>query len=175
MPASHLTIRPETPADHDPIDAILRAAFDTDAEARLVRALRRDPAFDPRLALVATLDDRPVGHILFTPAPIADADREHAALALAPMAVHPDHQRRAVGAALVRAGLDAARDLGHRLVHVLGHTHYYPRFGFEPAPPGIRCPFDPTGEHVMILALAPGALDRVRGDIRYARPFEDLA
>jgi putative acetyltransferase len=39
----------------------------------------------------------------------------------------------------VREGHVRLRGLGHRIVIVLGHSDWYPRFGFEPAPPrGIR-------------------------------------
>ena len=56
------------------------------------------------------------------------------ALALAPVAVLPDRQRQGAGAAVVRAALEAARARGERLVLVLGHPEYYPRFGFVRAP-----------------------------------------
>lgn len=165
-----IVIRPETPADADAIDAILIDAFESDAEATLVRALRAEPAFDPALSLIAIEDDQPLGHILFTPAPIVDASNEHPALALAPMAVRADRQRRGIGTALVRAGLDACRARAHDIVHVLGHPAYYPRFGFRPAP-AITCPFDPSGEAFMVLELRTGALANVRGNVRYLPPF----
>ena len=83
-----------------------------------------------------------VGHILFTRVVVRGQEAEHPALALAPLAVLPGEQRRGVGTALVRWGIDEASRLGHSLVIVLGHADYYPRFGFVPASRhGIRAPF----------------------------------
>ncbi|MGO4871324.1 MAG: GNAT family N-acetyltransferase, partial [Roseiarcus sp.] len=44
------------------------------------------------------------------------------------MAVQPDHQGREIGSQLVGRGLAQLRDRGERIVIVLGHQHYYPRF-----------------------------------------------
>ena len=93
--------------------------------------------------------------------------------ALAPMAVHPDFQRRGVGSALVRAGLEAARRLGHKSVVVLGHAEYYPRFGFVPARPrGIEPPLQAPDEAFMLIELVPGALAGVRGTVRYPAAYD---
>jgi putative acetyltransferase len=47
------------------------------------------------------------------------------------MAVLPAHQRLGIGSRLVAAGLDACRQRGNRMVLVLGHPDFYPRFGFS--------------------------------------------
>ena len=46
--------------------AVERAAFGSEAEADLVRALLDDPTAEPRLSLLARDGVRPVGHVLFT-------------------------------------------------------------------------------------------------------------
>lgn len=62
-----------------------------------------------------------------------------------------DHQCKGAGQAGVRAVLDLARVRGERLVLVLGHPGYYPRFGFEPAERyGIRPTFEAAGEAMMV-------------------------
>jgi putative acetyltransferase len=62
-----------------------------------------------------------------------------------------------VGAALIAAGLDAARQAGAHAVVVLGHPDYYPRFGFSAAlAERVDAPF--SGEAFMALELVPGAL-----------------
>jgi hypothetical protein len=78
-----------------------------------------------------------IGHILFTRLAVADTSVRHCALALAPMAVLPAWQRRGIGSALIHRGLADARELGHKVVIVLGHPGYYPRFGFQPAHPWV--------------------------------------
>lgn len=86
------------------------------------------------------------------------------------MAVRPDRQRRGIGSRLIRDGLAMCRGRGHRVVVVLGHADYYPRFGFSPAlAERLRSPF--PGPHFMALELVPGALDGVVGEVRYPPPF----
>jgi putative acetyltransferase len=92
------------------------------------------------------------------------------ALALAPLAVLPENQRQGIGSELVRDGLMACRAAGQRIVVVLGHAHFYPRFGFssELAVP-LNSPF--AGEAWMALELVPEALAGVTGRVCYPPPF----
>jgi putative acetyltransferase len=163
------TIRPETPADREAIHQVNRLAFGQDAEAVLVDALRAGGY--GRLSLVAEVDGEIVGHIFFSDLPILTEHGSVSALALAPMAVRPDYQRRGIGSALVRAGLEACRTAGHRIVVVLGHADFYPRFGFSAklAEP-LSSPFSGR-ESWMAVELVPGALAGVSGRVQYAPPF----
>ena len=131
MRGQNITIRPETAADHESIRQVNRLAFGQDAEAQLVDMLR-DGGF-VRLSLVAELDGQAVGHVLFSDIQIVCDDDSVDALALAPIAVFPEHQRKGIGSALIGSGLEQCRQAGYRIVIVLGHPSYYPRFGFSPA------------------------------------------
>ena len=94
--------------------------------------------------------------------------------ALGPMAVLPTWQKRGVGSQLVRAGLEICRAAGYDLVIVLGHTTYYPRFGFQPAPPlGIRWEHG-ADSHFMVMELRPGALAGASGVVRYRPEFDGV-
>src|SRR5205807_1121913 len=90
------------------------------------------------------------------------------ALALAPMAVRPSHQRRGIGTKLVEDGLRACREAGHKIVVVLGHPPFYRRFGFSAslAVP-LSSPFSGGGSW-MAVELVPGALAGVVGRVVYA-------
>lgn len=166
-------IRQETPDDQAAVRAIHTEAFGRPGEAALVDALRNFPLSENVVSLVAVVEGRVAGHVLYTPIAIVAPDgTETPALALAPIAVAPDQQRRGIGAALIRESLARARALGHRIVVVLGHADYYPRFGFERARPlGIEAPFDVPEDVFMVQALVPGALAGVRGTVRYPEVF----
>ncbi|MCS0635990.1 bifunctional class I SAM-dependent methyltransferase/N-acetyltransferase [Streptomyces sp. LP05-1] len=146
------TTRPETAEDITAVRDINLAAFPAAEEADLVDALRADPkAWIDGLSMVTEAPDGTlVGHALLTRCHVDGAP----ALALAPCAVRPSAQRTGAGSAAIRAALDAARAMGENLVLVLGHTDYYPRFGFTPASRfGIRAPFEVPDEAMMAMAL----------------------
>lgn len=163
------TIRPKTPADLDAIREINRLAFGQDAEADLVDGLRAGGFV--RLSLVAEVDGKIVGHILFSPLPIYTETGVIEALSLAPMAVFPTHQRRGIGSKMVEEGLRACREAGHKIVLVLGHPGFYPRFGFSAklAVP-LTSPFG-GGDSWMAVELLPGALAGGLGRVEYPPPF----
>jgi putative acetyltransferase len=162
-------IRRETQADIDSIHEVNRQAFGREDEARLVDLLR-DGGYG-RLSLVAVLDGAIVGHILFSDLPVVTDRGIVPALSLAPLAVSPAHQRRGIGSQLVREGLATCRNARHRLVIVLGHPAFYPRFGFSAKlAERLRSPY--SGPSFMALELVNGALDGVIGEVRYPPPFD---
>lgn len=170
-----LILRPERAGEEDAVRAIHDLAFEGPGEGRLVDALRRGERYIPTLSVVALLGGAIVGHILVTRLHIETEGGEVPALALAPVAVHPEYHHQGIGSALIRHALEEARVLGHRIVTVLGHPPYYPRFGFRPSTPlGILPPFEVPEEVFMVLGLAPGALDGVRGTVRYGPEFDGV-
>lgn len=168
-----ITIRPETAEDYAAIHEVNALAFGQEIEPLLVENLRQLPDFIPALSLVAVEDGQVVGHILFSPFVIETKDGAVPALTLAPLAVRPEFQNQGIGSALVRRGLEECRRLGHRIVVVVGHPPYYPRFGFSPArAQGLEAPFPVPDEAFMVLELAPGALEGVAGMVRFPPPFD---
>jgi putative acetyltransferase len=119
---------------------------------------------------VAELDKRIVGHILFSRMTIQTTRGPVSAVALAPMAVLPEHQRQGIGGKLIRHGLERLRTRGEQIVIVVGHPDYYPRFGFSSHKACcLVSPFPP--EAFMAIELIPGALDGVRGEVKYPDAF----
>lgn len=144
-----MQIRPERAADIPAIHAVNRAAFETSTEADLVDALRQRA--EPIISLVAENAGSIVGHILFSPVTLLGHE-ELSIMGRAPMAVLPAEQRRGIGSALVRAGLERCKQLPCGAVVVLGHPDYYPRFGFVPASRfGLACEYDVPDEAFMAL------------------------
>jgi putative acetyltransferase len=171
-------IRCEIPADIQAIRIVHAAAFagpDTTermpAEVGLVDALRASDAWLPTLSLVAAGPDGDlIGHVVCTRGRV----ESRPALGLGPLGVHPAAQGRGVGSALMHAVLGAADALGEPLVVLLGHTDYYPRFGFRPAVEyGVTPPEPAWGAHFQARPLT--AYDpSIRGQFAYAQPFNDL-
>lgn len=126
-----MTVRAAAPDDLPAVLEIHRRAFGGESEAELVAALLDDPSAQPLLSLLAELDGRPVGHILFTAAPVADPSGPVQAALLCPLAVLPAAQRQGVGKALIESGLQRLRAGGTALVFVLGDPAYYRRAGFR--------------------------------------------
>ena len=168
LPSDKAVVRSENTEDHSTVRSVNEAAFRRSDEADLVERLWSEGVV--LASLVAELKGRVVGHILFSRMSI---DTDHAAIpavALAPMAVLPEYQRRAIGGQLIRCGLDLLRRRGEHVVVVLGHPDYYPRFGFSAERAGsLESPFPRNG--FMALELIPNALDGVRGKVRYPTAF----
>jgi len=160
-------------ADAPAVRHVLEQAFSRAQEADLADRLRERGVFT--LSLVALDDDQIVGHILFTPVTIAGDVSSFEAVALGPMAVLPAHQRRGVGASLIRASLDELRRSGREIVVVLGHPTYYPRFGFKPSRPySVECEFKVPEEVFMLVELREGALAGRTGVVHYQPEFRGV-
>lgn len=164
-----MRVRTEEESDWAAVHAVNEAAFGSPAEADLVDALRAQA--HPTISLVAEVSGAIVGHIMFSPVALTG----HPGLrmmGLGPMAVVPEHQRKGIGSALVRAGLKRCEDLGCEAVVVVGHAEYYPRFGFVPAVTrAISCRWNVPEEAFMVSELRPGALRDASGRVEYHEAF----
>jgi len=168
-----MIIRLEQPEDVPGIRIVNERAFGSSSEADIVDALRRNGK--ATISLVAEDEGCVVGHILFSPVTVETGERELAGLGLAPVAVLPEFQNRGVGSSLVEQGIERCREAGHSFVVVLGHPHYYPRFGFTPASRfGIKCEYDVADENFMAMELREGALQNQAGMARYQPEFNEV-
>ena len=161
-------VREEEAGDVEAITNVHRAAFETNAEANLVAELRDEGLFVA--SHVAIEGDRIVGHALYSRMYVDTDDGPVAAVALGPIAVVPDRQRAGLGGAVIRAGLEATRARGERLILVLGHPAYYPRFGFDPTV-AERIAAAWSGLPWMGMDLHG---DPIRGRARYPEPWSRL-
>jgi putative acetyltransferase len=123
-------IRPEEEKDIQQVREIVRTAFPTDAESKLVDALRANGK--AIVSLVAISGDEVLGHILFSPVSTTPPGNAKG-IGLAPVAVKPAFQSQGVGSQLCREGVRLCKELGYDYAVVLGSPEYYSRFGFRRA------------------------------------------
>lgn len=170
-------IRQEQKKDHKTVFQIVEKAFkemkySSHTEQFIVEKLRIDEAFIPELSLVAELDGELVGYIILTKIKIDNGEQLFEALTLGPVAVLPKLHGRSIGSQLIREAHKRAKALGHKIVVLLGHKDYYPRFGYELLQKyGITLPFDSAPENCMVLGLTADALNGVSGKVIYSKPF----
>lgn len=167
-----MLVRKEEAKDYDCIYSLVKTAFDSAEHADgneqdLVNALREGDAFIPKLSLVAEIDGKIVGHIMFTKAKV----NGETVVALAPLSVLPEYQRQGVGTALIKEGHSIAAELGYAYSIVLGSERYYPKAGYLPAQEfGIIPPFDVPCENFMAYKLSDRA-SNLCGTLKYAKEF----
>lgn len=172
-----IKIRKETPEDFGKVFNLIQLAFSDEVfsdhqEQFLVDRLRNSEAFEPELSLVAEIDQEIVGYILLTKIKIKNNQQINTFLAMAPVAVHPHHQRKGIGKQLILTAHNRAKKLGYTAVVVLGHDKYYPKFGYQLTENfGITLPFEVPKENCMVIELIPNSLKDVYGEVEYAKEF----
>ena len=167
-----MKIRRSTDSDCVAISEILMSAFGQvqgQEIVGLVNDLLNDETAKPLLSLVAEMDGRIVGHILFTVAKL-QLDQDVSIRILAPLAVVREFQGKGIGQSLIREGLKQLAESGVDLVFVLGHPGYYPKSGFQPAGVlGFEATYPIPSEHAdawMVQALKPDVIGKVRGRVQ---------
>lgn len=160
-----IQIRHEEERDIEKVRDVVRAAFPTDGESRLVDAIRANGK--AVISLVALQGNDVLGHILFSPVSTTPPN-EARGIGLAPVAVRPDAQSQGIGSKLILEGLRLCKEQGFDFCVVLGGPKYYQRFGFEKASPfGIRNEYGVDDEFMLIRFSKRG----VAGLVQYADEF----
>lgn len=167
-----MIIRKETEKDFNSIyylikEAFKHAEFSDGTEQDLVVNLRKGTSYIPELSLVAEIENKIVGHIMFTKLKIND----HIALALAPLCVLPQYQNKGIGISLIKEGHKIAKELGYCYSIVLGNYEYYSKSGFLPAINfGIYPCFKVPSKNFMAYKLSNDCKN-ISGIVSYAEEF----
>jgi len=130
-----IVIRSETDSDVSAIAEVTIAAFQTleisnHTEQFIIEALRDAEVLT--VSLVAEVDGRVVGHIVFSPVTISDGTQDW--YGLGPVSVLPEYQRQGIGEALIHEGLSRLRNMDACGCCLVGHPEYYRKFGFDNVP-----------------------------------------
>ena len=144
---------------------------------QLLADLEVDASARPLWSLVATLDQRVVGHVMFSAVNVIFPGGALAGSILAPLAVQPAFQARGIGGQLVTAGLQRLAEAGVALVFVLGYPDYYARFGFvEAGARGFEAPhpIEPKNAGAWrVRVLDAPTVGAIRGQVRCADALAD--
>ena len=173
----NIEVRQEMQEDYESVYEVVKKAFLTAEhtnfdEQNLVVRLRKSAAFIPELSLVAVMDNKIVGHILFTKIQIKNGTDEVESLVLAPLSVLPEMQGKGIGTQMIVEGHKIAHGLGYGSVILVGHPAYYPRFDYVPASRcGITAPFDVPEEAFMVCEITVNGLHGVAGVVQFPEEF----
>ena len=134
----HLIIRPEQHRDYKDIVSLILRSFQegtdysdgTDIIA-LVEEIRDSIYYIPELSFVAELDNKIVGHFLFSHFPLSPTkegghpnEAESEIVMLAPVSVHADYFRQGIGSAMLNMGIEKVRELGYKGITVEGNYNF---------------------------------------------------
>jgi putative acetyltransferase len=173
-----ISIRLEAPGDEPGVRRVHEAAFPGPEEADIVDRIRGE-APDGWQSLVAVdAAGQIVGHVLLSPCPVEGGDGARVAdvLALGPIGVLPELERRGVGTALMTTAMSLAVARAVPAIVLLGHPSYYPRFGFGAAREvGLLPPAEAWPDSAWMARRLPAWTDAVQGTVRYPEAFEPLA
>jgi predicted N-acetyltransferase YhbS len=157
-------IRLQTPDDFAALAFLNEETFGPGRFARTAYRVRECAAAEPRLNLCAVLDSAIIGAVHFTPITIGSVEK---ALLLGPLIIEKNHSNQGHGLRLMLEGMSRARELGYKLVILVGDLPYYARAGFAVAPYGqivLPGPVDPA--RLLYAELVHGALEAYRGPVR---------
>jgi putative acetyltransferase len=148
--------------EEDAVDALLKAAFETDAEAKLVHVLRKSGQIAGETVL--PMGDRIVGYYA-----LSKMTAPKKWLCLAPVAIAPDVQDRRFGSRMMGVLTEWAR-LSKSTIVVVGKVSFYERAGFSTKlAKNLSTPYPIS--HTM---LASDATNSPTGTLVYPKAFADL-
>lgn len=178
MNKNNIKIRLEKKEEYREVENLVRESFwnvyrPGCLEHYVLNRLRNDPAFVPELDFVMEKDGKLIGQNMFMRANIkADDGRDIAIMAMGPICIMPELQRKGYGKILLDYSLEKAKELGCGAVCFEGNINFYGKSGFRYASAyGIRyhgLPDDADSSFFLCKELIPGYLDGVTGE--YAPP-----
>ena len=168
-----MVIRQEEAKDFDEIYSLIKTAFKTAKvsdgdEQDFANNLRKGSDYIQQLALVAELNDKIIGHIMFTKCRIECDEKDvFEGLLLAPLSVLIEHRGKGVGSKLVEEGFKQAKEMSYTTVFLCGYPDYYKRFGFKTISEykNIKNTSTVPDEFLMAYELMPNALSNVKGHL----------
>jgi len=133
----NIVIRNEQRGDFRKVEDITRKAFwnlyvPGCNEHYLVHTMRNHKDFIEDLALVATINDKVVGNIMYMKSYVqAENEAILDTITFGPVSVHPSYQKQGIGSTLIKKSIEKAKANGYKAIIINGHPHNYCKFGFK--------------------------------------------
>ncbi|AOT68936.1 GNAT family N-acetyltransferase [Geosporobacter ferrireducens] len=170
MNRKDVVLRNETVSDYKTVEELTREAFWNHHvpgcnEHYLLHIMRKADAFIPELDIVAEVNGKIVGNIVYTKAKIVDDNGDyHNVISFGPISVLPDFQGKGIGRILIEHTTTLAKELGYTAILIYGDPDYYSRFGFVAAENyKIRTSDNMYAVPLQVLELYPRALSNISG------------
>lgn len=170
MNIKDIIFRNETESDYRTLEELTREAFWNHHvpgcdEHYLLHIMRKADSFIHELDIVAELNGKVVGNIVYTKAKIVeDKGDEHNVIYFGPVSVLPAFQGKGIGRALIEYTMTVAKQLGYKAILIYGDPDYYGRFGFAAAEDfKIGTSDNMYAAPLQALELYPGALSNISG------------
>lgn len=182
-----IIIRQENEKDFEEINELVIRSFTegtnysdgTDVVA-LIKEIRDGKYYIPQLSLVAEINEKIVGHFMFSHFPLsasakkADYHRniiKTETVMLAPVSVHADYFRQGVGSTMIKLGIQKVKEDGYKGIQVEGNPSFYNTLGFITSSkyniyPTSGWPMD-SPEFMMCQETYPGSLEGISGYVVY--------
>ena len=139
LKVENIKLRLEEPEDYKTVENLTREAFwnvhvPGCNEHYLMHIMRKSNAFIKELDIVAEVDGRIVGNIVYTKAKIlGDDGNSYDVICFGPISVLPKFQGRGIGGMLIEHTKNLAKQLGYPAILIYGDPEYYSKYGFVEA------------------------------------------
>jgi predicted N-acetyltransferase YhbS len=155
-------LTPEKSEQAPDVEALIDAAFGPGRHAKAAERLREGNTPDLALSRVAVDGETVVGCSRIWPIHIGETP----ALLLGPFAVARAWRSKGLGAALITACCEAAKEAGHELMLLVGDAPYFQRMGFHPVDPkAVTMPGPVDPKRVLVKAIKDGADIGLKGAV----------
>lgn len=144
------------------VETLIEQAFGPGRLAKAAERLREGSGLLRDLSVVALDEGAVVGCARMWPIHVGSRP----AILLGPFAVAPAWRAKGLGAALVEAACERARDAGHSLVMLVGDAAYFEKLGFKPVDTqAVAMPGPVDMRRVLVLALTDAAAEGLAGRV----------
>lgn len=170
MKRKDLGLRNETVLDYRTVEELTREAFWNNHvpgcdEHYLLHIMRKADSFICELDIVAEVNGKIVGNIVYTKAKIVEDNGVcHNVISFGPISVLPAFQGKGIGRILIEYTKTMAKELGYTAILIYGDPDYYSRSGFTAAENyKIGTSDNMYAVPLQALELYPGSLSNISG------------